>query len=125
MKADRTISYGHESEIESLLIGRKVIKVDGDSLILDNGTRLMIVPNEGCSGCASGNYWVEHITSVNNAITNVEFETEYDEEDSDYIHYKVFVIADGMTTELFDVYGTDGNGYYGTGYEIKVYLPDK
>ena len=37
----------------------------------------------------------------------------------------VFVIADGVKTELLDVYGTDGNGYYGTGYTIDVYIPDE
>ena len=124
MMPNKTISYSNEPEIKELLIGHKVVDVNGDSLILDNGTKLMIMPNDGCSGCMSGNYWVEHITSVNNVITNVEFETEYDEKDDYYTHYKVFVIADGVTTELFDVYGTDGNGWYGTGYEIDVYLPD-
>lgn len=74
---------------------------------------------------------MEHIASVNNAITNVEFVNEYEDSDYDdfddeyYQHYKIFVIADGMTTELLDVYGTDGNGYYGTGYKIDVYLPDE
>ena len=55
---------------------------------------------------------------------NVEFVEEF-EDDCYYEHYKIFVIADGMTTELLDVYGTDGNGYYGTGYTIDVYLPDE
>ena len=43
----------------------------------------------------------------------------------DFENVKYFIIADGMTTELLDVYGTDGNGYYGTGYKIDVYLPDE
>lgn len=65
---------------------------------------------------------MQHIASVNNAITNVEFVEVYG---NYHKHYKIFVIADGMTTELLDVYGTDGNGCYGTGYEIDVYLPDE
>lgn len=85
---------------------------------------LQINPNIGCGGCESGNYYLQHIASVNNAITNVEFVEEF-EDDYYYEHYKIFVIADGMTTELLDVYGTDGNGYYGTGYTIDVYLPDE
>lgn len=85
---------------------------------------LQINPNIGCSGCESGNYYLEHIASVNNAITNVKFVEEF-EDDCYYEHYKIFVIADGMTTELLDVYGTDGNGYYGTGYTIDVCIPDE
>lgn len=131
MYKDRTLCECNEKEIEELLLGHKVTADDYDKLILDNGVVLQINPNIGCGGCESGNYYLEHISSVNNAITNVEFvneheDSEYDDFDAEYYqHYKIFVIADGMTTELLDVYGTDGNGYYGTGYTIDVYIPDE
>lgn len=132
MKKDRTLYEYNEKEIEELLLGHKIVADENsDTLILDNGVRLLITPNVGCYGCESGNYYLQHIASVNNAITNVEFVNEheysdYDDFDAEYYqHYKIFVIADGMTTELLDVYGTDGNGYYGTGYTIDVYLPDE
>lgn len=124
MYKDRTLCEQNEKEIEELLLGHKVTVDDYDNLILDNGIMLQINPNIGCGGCESGNYYLEHIASVNNAITNVEFVEEF-EDDCYYEHYKIFVIADGMTTELLDVYGTDGNGYYGTGYTIDVYIPDE
>lgn len=124
MYKDRTLCECNEKEIEELLLGHKVTVDDYDNLVLDNGVVLQINPNIGCGGCESGNYYLEHISSVNNAITNVEFVEEF-EDDCYYEHYKIFVIADGMTTELLDVYGTDGNGYYGTGYTIDVYIPDK
>lgn len=124
MYKDRTLCEQNEKEIEELLLGHKVTVDDYDNLVLDNGVVLQINPNIGCGGCESGNYYLEHISSVNNAITNVEFVEEF-EDDCYYEHYKIFVIADGMTTELLDVYGTDGNGYYGTGYTIDVYLPDE
>lgn len=124
MHKDRTLCEQNEKEIEELLLGHKVTVDDYDNLVLDNGVVLQINPNIGCGGCESGNYYLEHIASVNNAITNVEFVEEF-EDDCYYEHYKIFVIADGMTTELLDVYGTDGNGYYGTGYQIDVYLPDE
>lgn len=123
MYRDRTLCECNEKEIEELLLGHKVTADDYDKLILDNGVVLQINPNIGCGGCESGNYYLQHISSVNNAITNVEFVEEF-EDDCYYEHYKIFVIADGMTTELLDVYGTDGNGYYGTGYTIDVYIPD-
>jgi hypothetical protein len=125
MHKDRTLYECNEKEIEELLLGHKIVADENnDTLILDNGVVLQINPNIGCGGCESGNYYLEHIASVNNAITNVEFVEEF-EDDCYYEHYKIFVIADGMTTELLDVYGTDGNGYYGTGYTIDVYLPDE
>lgn len=123
MYRDRTLCEQNETEIEELLLGHKVTADDYDKLILDNGVVLQINPNIGCGGCESGNYYLQHISSVNNAITNVEFVEEF-EDDCYYEHYKIFVIADGMTTELLDVYGIDGNGYYGTGYTIDVYIPD-
>lgn len=131
MYKDKTLCEQNEKEIEELLLGHKVTVDDYDNLVLDNGVMLQINPNIGCGGCESGNYYLEHIASVNNAITNVEFvneheDSEYDDFDAEYYqHYKIFVIADGMTTELLDVYGTDGNGYYGTGYTIDVYIPDE
>ena len=124
MYRDRTLCEQNEKEIENLLLGHKVTADDYDKLILDNGVVLQICPNIGCYSCESGNYYLQHISSVNNAITNVEFVEEF-EDDCYYEHYKIFVIADGMTTELLDVYGTDGNGYYGTGYTIDVYIPDE
>lgn len=133
MKKDRTLNECDEKEIEELLLGHKIVADENnDALILDNGVVLQINPNVGCYGCESGNYYLQHITSVNNAITNVEFVNDYEVNDDDYYddedyyqHYRIFVIADGVTTELLDVYGTDGNGYYGTGYKIDVYLPDE
>ena len=125
-----TVDQDSESEIRELLIGRKIIEIENDdTFVLDNGMKLKVEPNEGCGGCSSGWYEINHIASVNNAITNVEFDVE---EDANYdswdtwgdTHYKIFVIADGIQTELLDVYGTDGNGYYGTGYEIHVFVPE-
>lgn len=124
MHKDRTLHECNEKEIEELLLGHKILVDESDNLILDNGVVLQINPNIGCGGCESGNYYLQHISSVNNAITNVEFVEDYDD-DYHYQHYRIFVIADGMTTELLDVYGTDGNGYYGTGYTIDVYIPDE
>lgn len=124
MHKDRTLHECNEKEIEELLLGHKIVVDESDNLVLDNGVVLQINPNIGCGGCESGNYYLQHISSVNNAITNVEFVEEYDD-DCYYEHYRIFVIADGMTTELLDVYGTDGNGYYGTGYTIDVYIPDE
>ena len=119
------LNENSEKDIEELLIGRKIVEIKNDSFILDNGMVLQVKPNDGCGGCPSGNYWINHIAKVNNAITNVWLDVEYGEKDYTGLdtHYKIYVIADGIQTEILDVYGTDGNGYYGTGYEIDVYVP--
>ena len=73
MRKDKTLCEQNEKEIEELLLGHKVTVDDYDNLVLDNDVVLQINPNIGCGGCESGNYYLQHISSVNNAITNVEF----------------------------------------------------
>lgn len=111
-----------EKEITKLLIGRKV-KVDGDNLILDNGIILEVVANEGCGGCSNGWYSITKLNEVDNAITNVEFVCDGDVEDKenyDDTSYKIFVFCEDTRIKLLQVDGSDGNGYYGTGYTIRI-----
>lgn len=109
-----------EEEIKKLLIGRKV-KVDGNNLILDNGIILEIEANKGCGGCYSGWYSITKLNEVDNAITNVEFVCDGDVEDiDDDTSYKIFVFCEDTRIKLLQVDGSDGNGYYGTGYTIQV-----
>ena len=124
MNNSKKVYYYEERKIKDLLIGRKVVEVDDDTLVLDNGQRLRVVGNIGCC-CGAGDYYVRHLSTCNNAITNVEFSCEYEEKRYEtYQAYRIFVIADGIQTMLLDVYGTDGNGYYGSGYWLEVYMED-
>ena len=115
--------YDHDEEqaIERLLIGHSVT-VDGDALVLDDGTRLNVRPNEGCGGCDSGWYQIEALNGCENAITAVHFDESDDGEGENPRHFRIFVLAEGIPTktELLHVAGDDGNGYYGTGYMIDV-----
>lgn len=111
-------------KIKDLLIGRRVVSVGVETMTLDNGTRVIIMPNEGCGGYNSGSYWVEHLERVNNAITDVEVDCDYvDKEEYDTV-YRIYVYANGMQHELLRVVGTDGSGYYGTGYELRVQIEE-
>lgn len=108
--------------IKSLLIGRRVVNVREDGrLTLDNGTVLDVEPNTGCS-CGSGCYWIDHLEKVNNAITDVELDCTYEDNKNYDTAYRIYVYANGMRHELLRVVGSDGNGYYGTGYELVVRL---
>ena len=116
----RVLEEYNEKEIKELLIGRKV-KVKGNKLILDNGIELEIVANEGCGGCSNGWYSITKLNEVDNAITDVEFVCDNETEDGgDDTSYKIFVFCEDTRIKLLQVDGSDGNGYYGTGYSIYV-----
>lgn len=122
--ADRIYSIEeNEKEIEKLLLYHKIVKVEGDKLYLDNGTVLEVYPNDGGGGCGSGDYQIAELNKCDNVITNVLFvrddDVSLDPEIND-TSYKIFVYAEDSMIKLLQVDGTDGNGYYGTGYEIAV-----
>ena len=118
-----TLHEGDKKRIRELLIGRKVVEVDGDHLRLDNGTVIRVEPNCGCGGCSSGWYELKTLSRVDNMITRVEF--EYDTKIGEYYYeeekvYRIFVFAENEKINLLSIEGSDGNGYYGTGFELLV-----
>ena len=114
------IEYDEEQKIEELLLYRKIVKVEGETLFLDNGIELKIKGNEGCC-CGAGWYKVTELNTCENAITNVEFVEDNDtKDDYDETSYKIFVLAADERIKILQVDGDDGNGYYGTGYTIYV-----
>ena len=124
----KELYFDEEQEIRELLMYRKIVKVDDDTLYLDNGVELQVLPNEGCGGCGNGWYSIEELNGCDNAITNVEFECERlnpDDRWSDEYSYKIFVYAEDTKIKIVQVDGDDGNGYYGTGYSIRVKFPEK
>lgn len=125
----KELYFEEEKAIKELLMFRKIVKVDENTLYLDNGIELEILPNEGCGGCSSGWYEITELNHCDNAITNVEFEDEkLSGEDyyfSDEHSYKIFVFAENTKIKILQVDGDDGNGYYGTGYSIRVKMPQE
>ena len=124
--------YDGEDKIKDLLVGRKVVSVEqkGEKgyATLDNGTVLELQGNYGCGGCTSGWYQLDSLNRVDNVITAVEvtsFEKDSGEEVTeewyDYPQvYKIFVYAENEKIEFATFEGDDGNGYYGTGFDIFV-----
>lgn len=123
-----------------LLYGRKVVRVVKDPsqpeswsagptgwLYLDDGTVLKVWGNDGGCACSAGCYPLARLAEFDNAITNVEVDYKPDAEDWGYNgppeergFYRVHVFGVDTKAELLSCEGSDGNGYYGTGWWLQV-----
>src|SRR5688572_918686 len=118
----RSLYQGDADAITELLMGRTVTKVSDAELRLDDGTILRFEGNDGGCACSAGCYDLTELNGCDNIITKVEL---YNSPDSEYGDggegvYRIFVCADNQEVNLATFEGTDGNGYYGTGYSITV-----
>lgn len=109
-------------EIKKLLLYKKIVDVaiTGDqcgNMILDDGTVLRIVANEGCGGCGNGWYFLEELNKCDNAITDVDL--VYDQRNYREV-IQIFVLAEDKRIKIIDVDGDEGNGYYGRGFRVYV-----
>jgi len=114
-----TIDHSNEERIRELLLGHKITKIADDHMQLDDGTVVKVVGNGPHCACDAGVYELNDLNEIDNIITNVTFEHEGGDEYEDQT-YRVFVVAEEKYQELFSVTGNDGNGYYGTGYQLLV-----
>jgi hypothetical protein len=124
MSETRTYSEQDEQAISDLLMGHSVTVVGESVLRLDDGTELDIIPNEGGCACLAGDYELTALNGIENIITRVELTEEDDGHDEGDRSYRIFVYAGDERVNLVEIDGSDGNGYYGTGYEIRVRAPE-
>ena len=116
--------YYDSDDLSPILAGRYVTKVDGDTLTLDDGTVLEFEGNEGCT-CGSGTYDLTKLFqrgTPNARIMSADVTTRLTDEDDEYsdVIYTLFVIVDDERLPLAEFEGNDGNGYYGSGFNITV-----
>jgi hypothetical protein len=124
----QTIYCPDTADWENILVGHRVLSAEqvneGEAyLTLDNGVKFKVEANEGCGGCTNGYYYIEKIVAVDNIITAVRTEVEprnRDKYDEDAYVYHVFVVTGNEEIEALTVEGDDGNGYYGTGYSLRL-----
>jgi len=116
------INHTEEEKIRALLVGRQIVKVSHDAMTLDNGTQIVVEPNAGCGGCCSGWYNIDELNRCEAVITSVRTEAtdQADEHMVDMRTYRIYVLAADRESVALSVSGDDGNGYYGTGYELVV-----
>jgi hypothetical protein len=117
-----SLNEENRDEIADLLMGHKVVKADDEHLLLDDGTVLKAVGHDGGCSCGAGDYDLSVLNGVDNIITKVEFDysPEGDDSGSGEGYYRIWVYAEDQKINLMQVDGTDGNGYYGTGYGLLV-----
>lgn len=116
--------YYDNDDLSPVLAGRYVTKVDGDTLTLDNGLMLEFEGNEGCT-CGSGTYDLTKLFQRGTPtarIMSADVTTRLTDEDDEYsdVIYTLFVIVDDERLPLAEFEGNDGNGYYGSGFQITV-----
>lgn len=121
------LDQSDEKELSDVLVGRKVEKVSDGTLLLDDGTVLEVRGNDGGCSCGAGDYNLVELNGVDNVITAVSVEDGYtDGVDRDEYYeagsqwYKIFVYAENKQIMLAEFNGDDGNGCYGTGFNISV-----
>ena len=120
---DRAYDGENLKDLRKLLLYHKVVdaKVLSEycgELILDNGMTLEVIPNNGCGGCSNGWYYLSDLAKCENVITDVSIEYSQNEDHDEVI--RVFVLTEDDRIKLIDVYGNEGNGYYGRGFCIYV-----
>lgn len=143
MTQTKTLSHNDTDGITALLTGRRITAVEqghfdrpgeqswGDSitgrLTLDDGTIVYVAPNEGGCACSAGDYYLKHLATVDNIITSVRLAVEPDPAQAESWEpdqsYRIYVVADATEINAVQIDGNDGNGYYGTGYELIVVIP--
>jgi hypothetical protein len=143
MTTESCYQESNEKEIANLFIGRQIVSAEmkefrdvesyysgsvaSGRLTLDDGTRIYVFPNEGGCSCGAGDYSLTQLAVTPNIITNVRVETELASSSAAYdgpTSYRIFVFSDNVQINAMQVDGDDGNGYYGTGYELVVVRED-
>lgn len=124
---DRSLDYSSSNkEFTQALAGQTIVAVEHDGgravLQCENGTIVEITANDGCY-CGSGAYRIDRVQLVGGVIMSVTSSEE--DSDIDKYTYRIFVYTDKVPNgrEIVSLSGSDGNGYYGTGYTFDVYRP--
>ena len=114
-------TYKWDADLTPLFEGRAIVATDfqAETLTLDDGTVLRVVPNEGCGGCPNGEFVLTHLNKCENIITKAEVVVE-DVPGESQERYSLFVFAGADKLNVAEVAGSEGNGYYGEGFRLHV-----
>src|SRR5882762_902435 len=131
----------NDVEISELFVGRRIVAAEQGEfsiddrywsfgakpqgrLTLDDGAFVYVLPNVGGCNCGAGDYELTSLAKVDNIITSVRLAEDQAERTSRYeevdTSYRIYVVADAVEINAVQIDGNDGNGYYGSGYELIV-----
>lgn len=136
-----TYTEENPDEIAALFVGRRIVSAEKGNfdyvgrsswdnhaegrLVLDDGTVLYLAGHEGGCSCGSGDYDLSKLAAVDNIITSARVEASPDGDDLDGEgRYSIFVFADNEEINVAEFVGSDGNGWYGTGFSLTVVPAD-
>jgi hypothetical protein len=100
------------STLRPLVVGHKAVSVDGDTLTLDNGTRIKVTGASDC--CAWGDATLGAIVDSEHVITSVS--QEYDGARS----ARVFLLTGSGPALTINQEWEESNGYYFYGLYLEV-----
>lgn len=138
--------YSYTDDLNEIFVGRRIVKAEGDvpspsdlgwyggtppvgRLTLDNGTEVYVVGNDGGCACDAGCYSLKHVAATDNIITAVKVIDKSDGDDSPNYNpdgewepgkYQIFVVTEAEELNVAEFEGSDGNGYYGSGFHLAV-----
>ena len=132
----------HEAEIAAALEGRTIVTAEAQyvsvpdscggrepyegTLTLDDGTRLVVRGNDGGCSCSAGCYSLSHLAATPGLITKAEVMSEPHDDymnDESEGRYAIYVYSQNRRINAAEFVGSDGNGYYGTGFQLIVLEP--
>lgn len=137
-----TYNEDNHEEIAALLVGRRIVAAEmgrfdypgrndwtewaDGRLTLDDGTALYLTGHEGGCCCGAGDYPLTKVATVDNVITSARVEPDPtgDDHGDGEGSYRIFVFAANEEINVAEFVGTDGNGYYGTGFSLTVVPAD-
>lgn len=109
------------SDFADLLVGRRIVELAEDKVVLDDGTELVLEPGGDCCAYFEGVF--RAIDLDDNVITRVEQVPHADmDEAGRYTDdlFSIFIYTAHKQIAAADVKGSEGSGYYGSSINIEV-----
>lgn len=143
MEGREVYELDQDDDLGSTFVGRRIVGVEmnvelpaGSSLrwatlepygklTLDDGTEIYAAGHDGGCACSAGCYQLTKLATVDNIITAVKVVDESGGDDMDDYEgrWSIAVVAEAEELTVAEFEGSDGNGYYGTGFLLEVVKP--
>ena len=117
-----TVYSAHEDDFATYLVGKSIVEMTEDTLVLSDGTRLTIESGGDCCAYFDGEF--KAIDLNDNVITRVTEVDAYGEEDevnweNDSL-FNIHIYTANTLIGYVEVTGSEGSGYYGSSINLSV-----